>query len=96
MELLFIVAFLALADRAIPANLRRFAGDYFTSTPEDYWARYGLISFPRTALAVLLCLLTALHMLRHSDLVAWLGVAVSLIYAGSAGLDALRAGRPRT
>src|SRR5690242_12077850 len=94
----FLAAVLvATLDRVIPFHARRYAGRYFTVDSKEFWRRYGVISFPRAAFAVLFCVSTQLEYftpLTHME-TGYVAAALIMIWAVSAGVDTFRAGRPR-
>lgn len=93
MKFLFALTFMIMAERAIPASARRFGGAFFETSPRDFYARYGVLSFPRTLLGGLAAASFLLAPLFHADETTegYAAVAFGLLYAISASVDVLRA-----
>ena len=93
MKLLFMIVFLAMADRAIPASARRFGGNFFQTSPDEFWRKYGIFSFPRTALAVCVLIVAGLDLVIHIDptIQGLIAIFFALIYSISASIDTVRA-----
>ena len=54
LKILFLVVILVVIDRVVPFNIRLYSGKFFQNTSNEFWSKYGVISFPRTIFAVLI------------------------------------------
>jgi hypothetical protein len=92
MKLLFAILFVAVADRLIPCNVRRVAGVYFTASRKEFDDRYDLVAFPRTLVAVLLCLSAGLDLVwsAHAEAEGYVMVFLALLYAVSVTVDTFK------
>jgi hypothetical protein len=88
-----MVAVMLMADRAIPANVRRMGGRSFRTTPEEFWKKYGLVAFPRTLFAVFVCLAASLDLVIpiSVDAQGFVLMAFIFLYCASSAADIFRA-----
>lgn len=95
MKFIFAVVVMMMADRALPANVRRFGGKFFEATPEDLWRRYGWVSFPRTLFAVGACLAMAINWLFPIDNTeqGFIAIIFVTLWGVSASIDVFNARR---
>jgi len=93
MKFLFMVVVTIMADRAFPASARRFGGSFFQTTPEEFYRKYGLFSFPRTALAVCICISSGLDLIFsiNINVQAIITIFFVILYSVSASVDVVRA-----
>ena len=93
MKFLFALVFLAAADRAIPANARRFGVGFFATSDEQFYRKYGIIKFPRTLLAVCTCAAFLLHFISPltQEEEGYIAVVFALLYGISISADVIKA-----
>lgn len=95
MKIVFMLVLMIMADRALPAQVRRVAGAYFETTPVEFYKRYGRVSFPRTLFMLLAIASAALEYFLDISQVTEGLIAIFFIvlWTISAAIDTFRARR---
>lgn len=95
MKLLLMIIVVIVGDRAIPYGAWGYGVKYFKMDEREFFRRYGLISFPRTALGVLACIATGIGLV-FPIIESWLfasALAFLFLFVASALFDVWKIGR---
>jgi hypothetical protein len=97
LRFLLFCAFIVFSDRVFPPNVYRAAPQLWDGDLRDVYRRYGLVKFPRTALAILACVAAALEFM--TSIGRWTQGLLCIGFTGafviSAAVDIWRAQKER-
>jgi hypothetical protein len=97
LQFLLICTSVVFMDRAFPPNVYRAAPQLWDGDLRDVYRRYGLVKFPRTALAFATCVAAGLEFMTNIG--RWtqglLVIGVGCAFLMSAAIDTWRARKER-
>ncbi len=96
MTVLLMTIGMIIMDRTFPGNVWRFAPQMFDGDLRDVYKRYGFVSFPRTLLALCVCISSASNRVFDISETAYAIIVTvfAVLFGVSASLDVWRARKP--